>query len=337
MSTRGLKIAGVAALLALPLCVANSAPKAKRPMGGVNLASGEFNSKRKPGTYGKDYIYPDARVAKPFIASGMQIVRVPILWERIQPVPGESLNPEEMKRLDKALGGMSGFETIVLDVHNYGKVGSQRLDQVPEGDTKLADLWQRLADHYKGQSKIAFGLMNEPNGIPAPAWRTMVDTTVKAIRRTGARNLILVPGTSWTGAHSWERSGNARAFNGFRDPGGNFAFEMHQYLDLDNTGTKEECVTPTAAAARLRPATDWLRRNRYRGFLGEFGAASNTQCLEALTALLRQVEEGSDVWMGWAYWAGGAWWKRYPMNIQPEGGQAKPQMAVLTRFMGAGR
>ncbi|MGK2909930.1 MAG: glycoside hydrolase family 5 protein [Sphingobium sp.] len=337
MSMRALKLASVAAMLVLPLCLANSAPNAKRPLGGVNLASGEFNSKRKPGVYGKDYIYPDARIAAPFVASGMKIVRVPILWERIQPVPGEALAVDEMKRLDKALAGMNGFETIILDVHNYGKLGSQRLDQMPEGEARLTDLWQRLADRYKAQSKIAFGLMNEPNGIPADAWRKMVDGTVKAIRGTGARNLILVPGTSWTGAHSWTRSGNAKAFAGFRDPGGNFAFEMHQYLDHDNSGTKEDCVKPTVAADRLRPATQWLRQNKYRGFLGEFGAASNDQCLEALNALLQQVEQGSDVWMGWAYWAGGAWWKRYPMNIQPEGGQQKPQMAVLSRFMGKGR
>jgi endoglucanase len=326
-------------LIALALCTANSVPK-QRPIAGVNLASGEFNSKRKPGTYGKDYVYPDAKVAAPFVASGMKIVRVPILWERVQPVASHPLARDEMRRLDKALVAMNNFETIILDVHNYGKLGGQRLDHLPDGSMLLANLWRQLAEHYKGSSKIAFGLMNEPNGIPAQTWRGMVDDTVAAIRRTGARNLILVPGTSWTGAHSWTRGGpnsNGAAFTGFRDPGRNFAFELHQYLDADNTGTTEKCVEPAVAASRLKPATEWLRKNRYRGFLGEFGAAPNVPCLEALTTLLREVEQGSDVWMGWAYWAGGAWWKRYPMSIQPEAGQQKPQMAVLARFIGARR
>lgn len=328
-----------APLAALLFCAVSGVAQA-RPASGVNLASGEFNSKRKPGVYGKDYIYPDAKVAAPFLASGMKIVRVPILWERVQPVMGQPLAPDEMRRLDKALAGMSGFQTIVLDVHNYGKFNGRRLDQLPAGAASFAELWRQLAQRYKAQGKIAFGLMNEPNGIPAPTWRKIADGAVAAIRETGARNLILVPGTSWTGAHSWMKGGansNAAAFAGFRDPGKNFAFELHQYLDSDNMGTKEQCVDGATAAARIRPATEWLRKNRYRGFLGEFGAASNADCLEALNALLRQVEQGSDVWMGWAYWAGGPWWKRYPMNIQPEGGQHKPQMAVLERFMAGGR
>jgi endoglucanase len=309
------------------------------PLAGINLAGGEFNAARKPGRYGKDYIYPSARTAAPFAASGMQIVRVPVLWERLQPQPGEPLDVAEMKRVDKALAALGTFRIIVLDVHNYGKRNGERLDLLPNGDAQLAELWTLLARHYAGDRRIAFGLMNEPNGIPASVWRAMVDRSVRAIRDAGARNLILVPGTNWTGAHSWTRGGaksNAAAFVDFRDPGGNFAFEMHQYLDANNSGTNSECVDPATAARRIEPATEWLRRNRHRGFLGELGAASNEACLESLSALLDAVQRAPDVWFGWAYWAGGDWWGKYPMNVQPSRDGPKPQMAVLTRFAEAG-
>jgi endoglucanase len=307
------------------------------PLAGVNLAGGEFNSAKKPGVYGKDYIYPDSKVATPFIQAGMKMVRVPILWERIQPSANKALNPTELKRLNQSIAQLDGFSIIVIDVHNYGKLRGVRLDRLSNGSAALADLWTRLATHYASKRDIAFGLMNEPNGIPPSRWRTMVDQSVRAIRATGARNLILVPGSAWTGAHSWLSGGNnsnAVAFQNFRDPGGNFAFEMHQYLDTDNSGTHSTCVDSTVAAQRLRPATNWLRQNRYRAYLGEFGAPANSACLRALSGLLTELYRSPDVWMGWSYWAGGGWWGNYPLNLQPSGNTPKPQMAVLKSFLG---
>ena len=169
------------------------------PLSGVNLAGGEFNSAKKPGVYGKDYIYPDSKVAAPFVQAGMKIVRVPILWERIQPDANKALNPTELKRLDQSIAQLRDFSIIVIDVHNYGKLRGVRLDRVANGSAALADLWTRLATRYAPKRDIAFGLMNEPNGIPASRWRTMVDQSVRAIRATGARNLILVPGSSLDG------------------------------------------------------------------------------------------------------------------------------------------
>jgi endoglucanase len=45
------------------------------------------------------------------------------------------------------------------------------------------------------------------------------------------------------------------------------------------------------------------------------------------------MAENNDVWIGWTYWAGGAWWpKDYYTNIEPIDGQDRPQMSVLERF-----
>lgn len=67
----------------------------------------------------------------------------------------------------------------------------------------LADLWRRLALEFKNDKAVIFGLMNEPNGISAPDWANAAQGAINAIRKTGANNLILVPGTAYTGAHSW--------------------------------------------------------------------------------------------------------------------------------------
>lgn len=332
--------------MTLPACLgaallAAAPAAAAPPLSGINLAGGEFNAGRRPGVYAKDYVYPDARIAKPFLDMGMKIVRVPVLWERLQPVALEPLSGAELARFDKALAGLRGFSIIIIDIHNYGKWQGKRLDQIDGGERYLADLWRRLAERYKDDDKIAFGLMNEPNGMSPAAWLRIVQPSVTAIRKAGAANLILVPGSKWTGAHSWTTGrgehSNAATFASFRDPGRNYAVEMHQYLDQDSSGTKMNCLAPEVARQRLAAATAWLRANRHRGFLGEFGAGVDGQCLKSLDALLDHLHGNSDVWMGWTYWAGGGWWgANYPMSAQPVKGAPRPQSAILARYAGKG-
>ena len=299
---------------------APAGPPLKGRFGGVNLAGGEFAAKRLPGRYGYDYSYPDARAAAPFRAAGFGAVRVPVRWERLQPEAMGPLDPAELARLDRSLDALSGFRVVILDVHNYARYRRQRLDTPPGSADMLADLWTRLAGRYGRRPNIAFGMMNEPFGLSASGWRGIADRTIAAIRATGARNLVLVPGTRWTGAHSWRAGGpqsNAAAMAGFRDPGRNFAFELHQYLDEDSSGTGKTCVAPQKAARRLAGVTTWLRQQRARGVLGEFGATADPACVVGLSAMLDAMDAGSDVWLGWTYWAGGTRWGRYPFSIQP--------------------
>ena len=302
---------------------------------GVNLAGGEFGSDRVPGVYAKDYIYPSRTTAEPFKSMGMNAVRLPLLWERLQPKPQQPLSESELALLDKSIAELSDFDMVILDVHNYGRYGGVALDQPERSAAMLADLWTRLAQRYKDSPQLAFGIMNEPHGIDARTWRKIADEALGAIRRAGATNLVLVPGTHWTGAHSWTKGGsdsNAAAFAGFKDPAGNWVFEMHQYLDSDSSGTKSDCSGPKVGSERLIAVTSWLREQRAKAILGEFGAPATPTCLAALDDLLAFLRNNGDVWIGWTYWAGGDWWGDYPMSVQPNNGKLKPQAAVLQKY-----
>lgn len=121
-----------------------------------------------------------------------------------------------------------------------------------------------------------------------------MQAAVNAIRAGGATSqLIMVEGTSWTGAWSecnlsifstsshplstlaWLTSGNSDAFGALTDPSNNIAIEMHQYLDSDGSGTSATCVSSTIGVERITDATNWLKANNLKGFLGEIGAGSN--------------------------------------------------------------
>jgi endoglucanase len=96
------------------------------------------------------------------------------------------------------------------------------------------------------------------------------------------------------------------------DPGNNFAFEAHQYLDRDGSGTSPTC-TAGSGATRLIPFTTWLKTYHFQGILGEVGWAANADCTTEATALLDHwvaaaASTASGGYIGLTYWANGPWW-----------------------------
>ena len=172
-------------------------------------------------------------------------------------------------------------------------------------------------------------------------WLSAANAAIAAIRQTGARNLVLVPGNAWTGAWTWHDdwygTPNASAMLNVVDPIDNFAFDVHQYLDSDGGGTSPNLVSATAGSERLTTFTRWLRDHDQRAFLGEWSVARQTigeQVAqigdEAMADLLEHLQANADVWLGWAWWSAGPWWDDYMYSLEPlTGGQDRPQMAIL--------
>jgi len=306
---------------------------------GVNLSGAEFNSSKKPGTLYKDYTYPSESDYAYYASKGMNVIRLPFLWERLQPQANEALDSQQLSQLQTAVKRAKAQNLrVVLDVHNYAKYHGKRIGTAETPVAAFAGFWSRLATEFKDDDSVIFGLMNEPNGIGAKDWADAAQAGLNAIRATGARNLVLVPGTAYSGAHSWNGSSyggtsNGQALLAITDPADRVAFEAHQYLDADYSGTSGQCQSEQIGAQKLQGFTTWLREHHKVGFLGEFAVGSDPVCLAALESMLQHIETNSDVWLGWTYWAGGAWWKPdYPFNVQPDKeGNEKPQMRVLSK------
>ena len=306
---------------------------------GVNLAGAEFNSSKKPGTLYKDYTYPSESDYAYYASKGMNVVRLPFLWERLQPQANAALDSQQLSQLQTAVNRAKAQNLhVVLDVHNYAKYNGKRIGTVETPVAVFADFWSKLATEFKDDDSVIFGLMNEPNGIDAKDWADAAQAGLDAIRATGARNLVLVPGTAYSGAHSWNGLGyggtsNGQALLAITDPADRIAFEVHQYLDADYSGTTGVCQSEQIGAQKLKGFTDWLREHHKVGFLGEFAVGSDPVCLTALDSMLEHIQTNADVWLGWTYWAGGAWWNlSYPFNVQPDKeGNEKPQMTVLSK------
>ena len=330
--------------LAVALCgqsalAASAAEPAARVVAGVNLAGGEFGA--PPGRIETDYHYPgDAELAWAK-DKGFKVVRVPFLWERLQPVLEKELAGVEVERLRAVVANArkNGL-AVILDPHNYGRYRGLEIGSAGVPDAAFADFWKRLATLFANQSDVVFGLMNEPHDQPVARWAQSAKAALAAVRSTGACNLTLAPGANWTGAHSWnaERDGvsNASALADLPRSGA-VAIEFHQYLDGDSSGMHGDCRKPEEAVAALSVATDWLRKTKHKGFLGEFGAGPDPVCQAGLAGMLKHLNENADVWIGWTYWAGGAWWpSSYPLAIGP-GGPERLQMQTLAKWIGASK
>ncbi len=313
---------------------AEAAPQG-RPLAytGVNIAGGEFG-RRSPGhaaRYGTDYTFPTPAELDYFAGKGMNIIRLPFRWEDLQPQLGQPLDPANLERIKGVVSEASRRRMVViLDPHNYARFYDKPIGSPEAPITAFADFWGRLASPFRGNPNVWLGLMNEPHDLPAAQWLQAANAAIAAIRRAGAKNLILVPGIAYTGAQSWIASGNGAAMLGVKDPQHHFLYEVHQYLDADSSGTKPEAVSATIGSERLAQFTAWCRQHHKRAFLGEFAAGSSAVDAQAVEDMLRFMEQNRDVWVGDTWWAAGAWWGDYMFSLEPKNGADAPQLASLT-------
>lgn len=327
---------------------------------GVNLAGAEFQVQawgvdNVPGVYDQQYTYPTSAEVNYYIGKGVNVFRLPFAWERLQPSLNGSLDATELGRLNNFVTYATGQgASVILDPHNYARYSPQPYTysnnvigtNVPEA--AFANLWSRLAGEYKNNSRVVFGLMNEPHDLSSTAtWVSAANAALSAIRTAGATNLVTVPGNYYTGAHNWTTTDNAVQMLQIVDPGNNYVYEVHQYLDSDSSGTSTTVVSPTIGVERLTDFTEWLIANDRKAFLGEFAVANSmigndpSQIGdEAINNMLAYMQDNSEVWTGFTWWAGGPWWGDYMYTIEPSnlgtGSQAdRPSMTLLEPYFAA--
>lgn len=312
-------------------------PTGPVPFRGINLAGAEFG-KAIPGVEGTDYAFPTVEELDYYIAKGMNTFRIGFAWERMQRVRYAPLSTEYADKVDDLVSyATARGARVVLNPHNFARYYGRTVGSKEVPSTVFADFWRRLATKYAHDRRVMFNLVNEPHGLPTEQWVEAANAAIAAIRAAGATNKIIVPGNSWTGAHSWYSTSygtpNAVAMLDIVDPEDNLLFEAHQYLDRDSSGSSDQCASATVGRERLEPFVRWLRANGKRGFIGELAGGRNATCYAAIDDMLSYVMESSDVLDGWLWWAGGPWWGNYKFTLEPSNGVDRPQMVVLAPFL----
>lgn len=168
-----------------------------------------------------------------------------------------------------------------IDLHNFARFNGNIIGQSSGGptDAQFTDLWTQLATKYKSNTKVIFGLMNEPHDVDITAWANTVQLAVTAIRNAGASTqMILLPGNNFTSAGTFVSNGSGAALVKVTNPDGSttgLILDVHKYLDVDNSGTHSECTTDNISDAFALVAA-FLRESGRQALVSETGAGSSS-------------------------------------------------------------
>lgn len=296
---------------------------------GINLSGAEFGSGTR---YGYDYHYPDFAEIKHYADRGVDLIRLPFTWERMQPTLGGELSPEELGRLQQFLTDARALGVkVVIDLHNYGRYNGQTIGSSagPTSD-QFADFWAKLASAVKDAPALAgYDIMNEPHDMGGPGiWKAAAQAAVNAIRGVDMNTAIHIEGEGWSGAHSWMQYNSDLILS---DPANLLIYHAHQYFDRYSEGFytnsyDSEGAYPMVGVDRLKPFADWLKANNLKGFIGEFGVPSNDpRWIEVQRNMLDYMAQAG---IDGTAWGGGFWWP--PTYVMFMSGPSDPDTTFFT-------
>lgn len=317
---------------------------------GVNLAGAEweYDSTVTPVS-GKNYEWVSHQDIDYLALKGVAFGRLLFSWEILQPTLDATLDVAyEWTMRDRVNYATSKGMHVMIEPHGGSHTRFARYKGNPIGsaavpNSAFADLWARLAQLHKDNSKVVFGLMNEPNNISTVQWFAAAQAAINAIRAAGATNLIMVPGNGFSQPSSWNdtwydtalpKVSNAAGWAMLRDPLDNTVVSVHTYFDIDGGGGGTDIADPNILGQRLQPVVDWSRARGLKVHLSEFGAASTNPGSQAAVAnAIAYMDANADVMIGWAWWAYGppAWWGGYQFTLCPTNNYTDddPKMAWL--------
>ena len=244
---------------------------------------------------------------QPFIARGVNVNGYNWVWQR-RTVDDASLIVDCWKfnlvRVNSFLfGGQpwaqysdnNDLDAIVRTFTSRGVVvlfeAHDRIGTYYQGEdlTRLVDWFRGLAQRYKGNPYVWFDVSNEPGGrgaIDATAWINMHQQVIRAIRDTGANNIIMVEGATGgqdagSSGSNFVRQGDSAilsyasqvmTFGGRTYP--NIVFSIHPY-DLWNFGD-----------AKMADFFNQVKARNLVMIVGEYGVQTDQNTTAAASSVI---------------------------------------------------
>lgn len=99
----------------------------------------------------------------------MNTFRLPVGWQRlVNGNLGGTLDSSYWSKYDQLVQGcLATGAYCIIDIHNYARWNGNIIGQSSGAvtDSDFSSLWSQIATKYAGQSKVIFGLMNEPHDV----------------------------------------------------------------------------------------------------------------------------------------------------------------------------
>lgn len=250
------------------------------------------------------------------------IFRLPVGWQwLVNNQLGGTLDANKTGQYDQLVQAcLTSGASCIIDIHNYARFNGKVIGSSGgPTDDQFVSLWTQLATKYSNSSKVIFGLMNEPHDLPSVTqWAATVQKAVTAVRKIAPDNMILIPGSSYSSAQQLPTEAGPALLNVTNPDGStkNIIFDVHKYLDSDNSGTHTECTTDNIQNA-FQPLATWLRQNKRQALNTETGGGNTQSCETDLCAQINFMKQNTDVFLGVVGWAAGSFDSTYELVETP--------------------
>jgi hypothetical protein len=179
-----------------------------------------------------------------------------------------------LENQDELIGLAQSHGAYVHLIYRYAEPDTE---QPGMPDQAAENAIAKLAERYKNNSTVIFGLQVEPHDVTWSELKPRFTSMIDAIRENNPRALIVVPGTEY----------GRMIYYALTDPieRDNLVYKTHPY---DSWATIE-------SQYRLREVAD-----KYPVLIGEFGPGSQMNLVD--TQLLLQFAESRGIsWVGWLF------------------------------------
>ncbi|KAH8673927.1 glycoside hydrolase superfamily, partial [Xylariales sp. PMI_506] len=256
-----------------------------------------------------------------FVGEGLNLMRIPTSWQYlVNNDLGGDLDSSNFGTYNQLIEDcLDTGAYCMIDIHNFARWNGGIIGQGGPTDDEFVSLWTQLATNYATDDKVVFELMNEPHDLDIDTWAATLQKVVTAIRNAGATSqMILLSGTNFDSAATLVSSGSAAALMSITNPDGStdgLILDIHKYLDIDNSGTHEECVTNNVG--NFTTLASFLRENGRQGIISESGASSDASCFTNFCEQNAFINQNSDVFLGFVAWAAGSFSTSYVLSLTP--------------------
>jgi endoglucanase len=352
-----------------PVSVEPSVPP-QTQLRGVNITGLEMGYEwydpAKGPVAGTQYPILDTRLIDYFKGKKVSVIRLLFQWEAVQPhlydpIPNPAWIANYQKYWDNFIkivnyaSNTAGMQVIIepWEANSSGGAGGGRWRGCEIGATKpftskymssftvpiaaFADFWGKMATFFKGNPRVSYGLINEPNNQSTMTWFKAAQAAITAIRNTGSVQRIFVGGNGWSHAEAWtqnwydtdspQRSNEYGWLNAngtgqpLTDPQNNIAIEVHTYADTQSGGLDTSIVSATIMPERIKPIVDWVAPRGLKVYLGEIGfyAGAKTSGFTPANTwknFITYFNANPNTLLCYTWWAAGdpSWWNDVAAN-----------------------
>ena len=242
-----------------------SAPHAPSSVG-VTLVGGDRE--------GAEFGYPGAEHLDYYNNKGLNLLRIPFKWEKIQPALFGALDMTEVAKIRQVTNGavIRGIR-IILVPYNLGKYNGNAIGTAAVPATAFNDFWRKMATEFSGDASVwGVELMAKPE-VTQGTWPAIAQGAVDALRGVGFDRFIFVDGECRSEARVWT---TCNAGLNIVDPLNRYAYASSQYMDADGSGQylvgyDREGHYNEMPVEYVQPFLDWATARNARAIVSEIG------------------------------------------------------------------